>query len=81
MFTDQIERDMLETRRGSMNIVSWKADAAEETEDVQVPLWRRFLRSLGSSFISFGSLLTRRFGSPEDNQPDSGASRRDRAYN
>ncbi len=78
MFTDQIERDLLKQHRGSMNIVSWKADAAEETEGTQAPLWRRFLKSLGSSLISVGSMLTRRFGSPEDEPP---ASRRDRAYN
>lgn len=85
MFNDEMERELLSQNHESMSIQSWAAQLAQEAQNHQSEernlSWRYLLNAVGRSLITFGSSLTQRFGSPEDNARGYVPTPQDRAYN
>ena len=86
MFNDELERELLSQDHESMSIQSWAAQLAQENQSYHPTserslFWRHLLNAVGNRLIRFGSTLTQRFGSPEDNARDYVPTPQDRAYN
>ncbi len=85
MFNDEMERELLSQHHKLMSIQSWAAQQAQEAQnrhsDEGNLSWRHLLNAVGRSLITFGSSLTQRFGTPEDNVRGYVSTPQDRAYN
>ena len=71
MFNDEMERELLSQNHESMSIQIVGSPTGQEAQnrhsDEGNLSWRHLLNAVGRSLITFGSSLTQRFGTPEDN--------------
>ncbi len=64
MFTDELERHLLEQHSHSESLQAWAQQVKDAAERDIRPLRTRMLLPVGKRLIEFGSKLTERFGIP-----------------